>query len=108
MGQTTEDDIAKGCLECATERVGLVDVYNPAPLIPAHIVFVRQGGVSYEPIKIDGLGYRSFYMPKGYYTWKAYWVDPNTLEVLEVDWGRVRIAVGSRAVIQLKPTGGIM
>lgn len=103
MGQTTEDDIAAGCLECATERVGLVDVYNPMPLVPAYISFTLKDAGNFTNIKVDGLGYRSFYLPKGYYTWKAYWLDPLSQEVLEMDWGRVRVAVGSKAVINLKP-----
>jgi hypothetical protein len=103
MGQTPEEDIATGCLECATERVGLVDVYNPAPLIPAYVSFSFSGGGNYANVKVDGLGYRSFYMPKDYYTWKAYWLNPATEEVLEMDWGRIRVDVGTKAVINLKP-----
>lgn len=103
MGQTPEDDIAAGCLECATERAGRVDVYNDAPFIPAYISFSLRDSGEYSNIKVDGLGYRSFYLPKGYYTWKAYWLDLNTDAVLEMDWGRIRVAVGSTAVINLKP-----
>lgn len=103
MGQTEEDEIATGCLECAAERVGLVDVYNPMPLIPAYISFSFRDGGNYANVKVDGLGYRSFYLAKGYYTWKAYWLNPATEEVLEMDWGRIRVAVGSKAVINLNP-----
>jgi hypothetical protein len=104
LAHPDEDDVTAGCLECATERTGLVDVYNPVPLIPAYISFSDNAGTpEFANVKVDGLGYRSFYLPKGYFFWKAYWLNLATEEILDMDWGRVRIAPGSKAAINLNP-----
>jgi hypothetical protein len=100
----TDEDYAGGCFECMTERLGFVDVFNPMPLIPAFISFSDNSkSPEFANVRVDGLGYRSFYLPKGYYFWKAYWINPATEEILDMDWGRVKVEPGSEAVISLKP-----
>jgi hypothetical protein len=62
----THEDHAGGRLERMTEHFGLVDVYDPVPLIPAFISFSDNAGApEFASVQVDGLGYRLFYLSIG-------------------------------------------
>lgn len=100
MGQYVPTE--ESCFNCAMENVGFVDIYNEFDVAPM-MVYLKGSRSSFDtPIQIAPLSYRSFYMQKDRYVWRAWWV--NALGIpLEWDWGYVYVKPGSRAVIRLAP-----
>jgi len=100
MGQEVPTE--GSCFNCAMENVGFVDIYNEFDAAPM-MVFLKGEKDSFDtPISVPPLTYRSFYMGKGKYVWRAWWVNALGLP-LEWDWGYVYVKPGSRAVIKLAP-----